>query len=234
MRQNLLNWGSKTSLLHTDTSLYSKFVNCCLIRFIALLRGVLDWWVWRVVIFGWGFGFFFLAWGRIQRPPDTLEEVRSWFKGHITPREQCCMGLLTLPFSLTFHHKMLGLNMTIDNVLPASINTLEQRMWGVLHRFFAICFTDISTWEKQSLLCTNVGFSSVPILKATSLKSGMHLCFKKWYNLSMEHMCKLWSVCTWDSKNWQVQCWTALMLTTSPCMIFYCKKFCIKSDFHSF
>lgn len=187
MRQNLLKWGSKTTLRHTDTSLYSKFLNCCLFRFIALLRGVLDWWIWGVVIFGWGFGFFLLR-GRIQRPPDTLEEVMVLFKAHITPREQCCMGLLTLPFSLTFHHKILGLNMTVDNVLLASINTLEQRMWGVLHRFFATCFTDISTSEKQSLLCTNVGFGSVPILKAMSLKSGMLLCFKKWYNLSMEHV----------------------------------------------
>lgn len=134
-----------------------------------------------------GLGFFLLR-GRIQRPPDTLEEVMVLFKAHITPREQCCMGLLTLPFSLTFHHKILGLNMTVDNVLLASINTLEQRMWGVLHRFFATCFTDISTSEKQSLLCTNVGFGSVPILKAMSLKTGMLLCFKKWYNLSMEHV----------------------------------------------
>lgn len=115
MIQNLLKWGSKTTLCHTDNFHCTQSFSTA-----TSLRSLLCFWFGRVlgvVFFGWDF---ILGGGRIQRPPNTLE-VMILFKAHITPTERCCTGLLTLPFSLTFHHRILGLNMTTDNVLLASI-----------------------------------------------------------------------------------------------------------------
>lgn len=129
---------------HRQFSLYSEFLSCHLITFIALLL------VWQ----GFGgcvfwLGFYFGG----RENPKTSKHTKSYvsFKQYHNSYKRCCTGLLTLPFSLTFHHRILGLNMTTDNVLLASIQTLEQ------------------------MCCTNMGFSSVPILKAILHKSEMHL-----------------------------------------------------------
>lgn len=104
----------------------------------------------------------------------TLEEVMVLYG-----------GLSTLPLSL--HPKIPGLNMTIQYISSAFINTLEKKT--MLRCSTVLCHVFHSNFH----LGTAVYLSFVWVGDSAQSQdwelkwSGLHLYIKKWGNLSMEH-----------------------------------------------
>lgn len=138
--------------------------------------------------------------------PGTLEEVTMLFKAHVTPTEQGCMRLLSVPFSPTLHHINMGFEHDHCPCLTCSVNTLEQTAGGVTHRLLAICFTKVSSWERQALLRTSVGLSSAPILKAI-LQAILHNSWESRNYVALStNMCVNYQVTSfYHNSSWNMQ-----------------------------